>query len=449
MECGRCGTEVHGRVWLCPNCGARIRPKPRRVRCRYCGRQASAELTVCPSCGRTLRPAGPSLTLWAGTAAVVLLMVVGLILWPRGDGVTARVLSWAPDGEEIASVLAAALPTMQSAQDLAEVSTGAGGDEGGSTLEEIAPPETPEMPVITPTPQPTPTATSAVTETVTPTVAATPTPTVTPPSTPTSTPTASPERVTYVVQPGDTLTAISRRFGVSIEAIAQANDIEDPTALRVGQELVIPSASDVVALPTLASTGQNVYLVAPGDTPASIARKFGVSVEELMRVNNIEDSTRLQVNQRLIIPQPVSGQVTDTPTPVPPTPTPTPTPTVALIYPAPRLVSPADGTPFSGGDESFIELKWEPVGALQPGEVYVIHLGYLVGQNEIRWFYEDTVQGTSWRVPGVFQPYAPQEFGRSFRWYVQVEQIRRDADGRIIGRAPRSQPSQIWGFTWH
>jgi len=48
---------------------------------------------------------------------------------------------------------------------------------------------------------------------------------------------------TYTVQSGDTLFSIARRFGVTIQAIVQANNLANPNALSVGQELVIPPAS--------------------------------------------------------------------------------------------------------------------------------------------------------------------------------------------------------------
>lgn len=70
-----------------------------------------------------------------------------------------------------------------------------------------------------------------------------PTPTVgsTPEATPTPRPTSSPTGViTYTVQAGDTLGGIAAEFGVTVEAIVEANDIEDPSLINVGQVLVIP-----------------------------------------------------------------------------------------------------------------------------------------------------------------------------------------------------------------
>jgi peptidoglycan/xylan/chitin deacetylase (PgdA/CDA1 family) len=49
--------------------------------------------------------------------------------------------------------------------------------------------------------------------------------------------------VTYVVQSGDTLFSIAQRFGVTVEAIAQANGITDPTQLEIGRELFIPGVT--------------------------------------------------------------------------------------------------------------------------------------------------------------------------------------------------------------
>ncbi|WP_298818857.1 LysM peptidoglycan-binding domain-containing protein [Chloroflexus sp.] len=94
-------------------------------------------------------------------------------------------------------------------------------------------PTTTPMPTITPTLEPTAIPEPTATPTLEPT--ATPEPTVTPEPT-----AAGPRR--YTVQAGDTLRAIADRFGVTIEAILQANNLTPAQGdnLRVGQELVIP-----------------------------------------------------------------------------------------------------------------------------------------------------------------------------------------------------------------
>ncbi len=441
MECSRCGAEIHRGLAVCPVCGANLRARPRQVRCRYCGHRFSAELTLCPNCGRERRPEGLSRIVWGGALAIILLVVVGLIALPS---VRTTLLAWVPE-EGLTAWMATALPTLESAIALETPAT----EVATRTPLATTPPSEEQVayqgrtptprPTDTPTPEP-PTPTFTVTATETPTL----TPTAALTVTAVSTSTVEAENL-YVVAPGDSLSTIARRFGVSAQALARANHIEEDAQLRVGQQLIIPQGEEE---PTPTPQPEElVYVVVPGDTLSAIARRFGVTVEALAQLNGIEDTSRLRVNQQLLIPTSGMPLPTRTPTPTP-VPTPTPTPTVALVYPAPQPLSPADGTPFSGGEKAFIELRWEDVGPLQPGEVYVVHLGFLVAPEQITWFYEDTVQGTGWRVPGAFQALAPQEMGRSFRWYVQVEQIRRDADGRIIERVPRSPRSAIWGFTW-
>ncbi len=79
----------------------------------------------------------------------------------------------------------------------------------------------PALPIVTPTPPP-------------PSLLA-PTPTVVP-----AAPVTPGSGTTYVVQPGDTLYSIAVRFGVSLQALIEANRIEDPNQLQAGQVLVIP-----------------------------------------------------------------------------------------------------------------------------------------------------------------------------------------------------------------
>jgi len=69
--------------------------------------------------------------------------------------------------------------------------------------------------------------------------AALPTYTVQPGDTP-AVASPSPAVMTYTVQAGDTLAKIAAEFGVTVDEIVEANDIEDPSLINVGQVLVIP-----------------------------------------------------------------------------------------------------------------------------------------------------------------------------------------------------------------
>lgn len=84
---------------------------------------------------------------------------------------------------------------------------------------------------------------------------ATPSRTATPPPTPTPTPTFPHSEVTHTVQDGDTLYDIAQLYGVTVEAIVAANRLTDPTAISIGQVLIIPdpayTPAPVTATPTM------------------------------------------------------------------------------------------------------------------------------------------------------------------------------------------------------
>jgi LysM repeat protein len=123
------------------------------------------------------------------------------------------------------------------------------------------------------------------------------------------------DRCTYTVQSGDNLYRIALENDVSLEAMRQANPNltgENPV-LMVGQELFLPECGDQAAPeptapasvgPTVAPTAVEgeVYTVRPGDTLSTIAQRNGVTVNDLIRANNLTNPDRLNVGQQLIIP---------------------------------------------------------------------------------------------------------------------------------------------------
>jgi len=149
---------------------------------------------------------------------------------------------------------------------------------------------------------------------------------------------------TYTVVAGDTLKRIASKFNTSIEALEKANNLTSTSIIRTGQILVVGKAASANAAsapgkaepvphsqatpsvvakpapvqpvvantapaepvasakePAADSAGQS-YVVAKGDNPYSIAKKFKVTQDALMKANNIDDPRKLKIGQKLAIP---------------------------------------------------------------------------------------------------------------------------------------------------
>jgi murein DD-endopeptidase MepM/ murein hydrolase activator NlpD len=99
------------------------------------------------------------------------------------------------------------------------------------------------------------------------------------------------------VAPGDTLETLSRRHGVPASAIMQANAITAPTAIRPGQRLVIPRYNHASAART-----PSEHVVEPGETMTGIARRYNVALKDLAKANRVEPYAQLKMGDRLVIP---------------------------------------------------------------------------------------------------------------------------------------------------
>lgn len=100
--------------------------------------------------------------------------------------------------------------------------------------------------------------------------------------------------LTVCVRAGDTLWAIAREYGTTVEAIARENRIADPNRIFAGERLRI-------TLPARGS-GEEIYTVRRGDTPISIAGKFGVTLSALEDRNGLERGETIYAGDKLSIP---------------------------------------------------------------------------------------------------------------------------------------------------
>ena len=106
---------------------------------------------------------------------------------------------------------------------------------------------------------------------------------------------------TYVVQSGDSLYSIAKKFGTTADKIKQLNNL-DSNMLSIGQEITIPSSS---------LNEVTTYKVQSGDNLYDLAKKFGTSVSELKDLNNLK-SDSLSINQELKVPAVNIGETTYT-----------------------------------------------------------------------------------------------------------------------------------------
>ncbi|TSC71673.1 MAG: hypothetical protein G01um101438_978 [Parcubacteria group bacterium Gr01-1014_38] len=96
--------------------------------------------------------------------------------------------------------------------------------------------------------------------------------------------------VAYAVREGDTPASIASRFGVSTNTVLWANGIREGDLIRAGDILVIPSVSGVL------------HTVVSGDEVTSIAQKYDAKTEDIIAQNGLSDDGAIRVGQKLIVP---------------------------------------------------------------------------------------------------------------------------------------------------
>jgi LysM repeat protein len=104
--------------------------------------------------------------------------------------------------------------------------------------------------------------------------------------------------VVHVVQWGETLFSIARRYGTSVEAISAANGIADPTRIYAGQRLAIPTAE----APTVPAAAGATHVVGPGENLYRIALRYGTTAQALAEFNAIYNPDHVVAGQTLQIP---------------------------------------------------------------------------------------------------------------------------------------------------
>jgi len=213
-----------------------------------------------------------------------------------------------------------------------------------------------------------------------------------------------PGAVVHIVQRGETLLTITRRYGLTVDAITHANGISDPRHIYVGQRLVIPGGGRRVGEMETAP-----YIVSAGDTLVSIAGRYDTTWQTLVEINGLLSPNVSYAGQVIQVPADGEGALPGgrgTPYVVRPGDTAlrialrhdvstwaiaaaSHVPNLALIYPGQELTLPGDGLGLL--PEPFLYVGVQPLPAVQ-GDVMVIEVRTTEPVTLRGWFLEREVR---------------------------------------------------------
>lgn len=244
-----------------------------------------------------------------------------------------------------------------------------------------------------------------------------PTITTTPTSTltPTLAPTWTPLPPTeYQVQPGDSCASIAARFNISVQSIILENNLSANCDLYEYQVLMVPQPTPT-ASPQPSATLSDIEKTDVACETLNYRVEANDTLSSIADTYNVSMETIRDYNS-MISDTVMVGQTLRIPLcQREPTPGPTPTPTQLPPYSGPNLLLPADGASFTSRSDT-ITLQWAAVGELKADEAYAITIVDLTSETDET--LTEYVTETSFIVPGTFLPVDNKP--HVFRWYVYI-----------------------------
>lgn len=155
--------------------------------------------------------------------------------------------------------------------------------------------------------------------------------------------------IAYVVERGDSLSVIARRFNTSVARLASLNQLQSRNRIQIGQRLLLPQDSSQPTQAPVAAPQDGSYTVRRGDTVSLIAARYGVTEQALLGVNGIQDPHKIYPGQQLTMPGEVDAGIQIAGIEASTTPTPTAATEIAEESEARR--APVSDTPPSPAEE--------------------------------------------------------------------------------------------------
>ncbi len=262
-------------------------------------------------------------------------------------------------------------------------------------------------------------------------------------STPLPTPTEQPP-LDYTVQSGDTCGGIAFTFGVSVQSIIVLNNLDAAcTTLRIGQVVKVPYPT-ATPLPAPTNTLEPDAATKAACTTASYVVQENDTLSTISANYNVSMGA-IRAFNNLPTDQVYLGQTLLIPLceRAPDPNQPTTTPTIPPPYPAPNLLLPVDGAAFTLAHD-IVTLQWASLGTLRDGERYQIIIEDVTADQGRR--IVDYVTDTKYIIPVSFRP--NDTVAHVMRWWVvPVRQSGVDDQGQPIW-VPAGAASEKRVFTW-
>jgi LysM repeat protein len=154
-------------------------------------------------------------------------------------------------------------------------------------------------------------------------------------------------KIIHVVQAYQTLSTISKAYGVNLDRLLALNGLQVDWPLQIGQKLLIdpgfitpsPTPRPLTSIEKLTqeSDGKYYHIVKSGETLSWIAQLYEIRVSDLMAWNGLDNSSVIHPNEKLVLLVTPPATTTPTPDPATNTPTVTPVPPTATSTPEPSL----------------------------------------------------------------------------------------------------------------
>ncbi len=104
----------------------------------------------------------------------------------------------------------------------------------------------------------------------------------------------------HLVEVGDTLSSISKKYSTNVDSIKEANNLSDENFIYIGQKLIIPEKT-LLELDNANIDLTNFHEVKSGETLTYISLLYGIDIDKLIKINNIDNKNSIKIGTKILL----------------------------------------------------------------------------------------------------------------------------------------------------